>query len=72
VAFGRKVMKRSTVLSGALLVLGSAYAAWMEWQRRQRARERSTDIERWESEGGNPRGDRSANDPSKADPTQEL
>ncbi len=52
------LMKRlAAMLSGAFLVLGEAYVLWMERRRLRQAEDRSTDIERWESEGGNPRGD---------------
>jgi len=46
-------MKRFAILSGACVLLGGAYAAWLERQRRRQAQEESKQLLTWETEGGN-------------------
>jgi hypothetical protein len=45
-------MKRVVMLSGACVLLGGMYVAWLGLQRRIRPQEQSLTLQVWEGEGG--------------------
>jgi hypothetical protein len=55
------MMKRLVMLSAACALLASAYAVWLERQRRLQAQERSLTLQIWETEGGSPEDKTSPN-----------
>ena len=59
-------MKRLLMLSGACVLLGGAYAVWLERQRRLQAQERSMKLQIWEAEGGSPKETTSEPNPADA------
>jgi hypothetical protein len=49
-------MKRLMLLSSAFMLLGGAYALWLEQRRHRRMEEHARNLQVWESEGGRPMG----------------
>ena len=49
-------MKRLMLLSSAFMLLGGAYALWLEQRRDRRMQEQARNLQVWESEGGSPMG----------------
>ena len=49
-------MKRLMLLSSAFMLLGGAYALWLEQRRDRRMQEQARNLQVWESEGGSPIG----------------
>jgi hypothetical protein len=49
-------MKRLMLLSSAFMLLGGAYALWLEQRRDRRMEEQARNLQVWESEGGSPMG----------------
>jgi hypothetical protein len=47
------MMKRVVLLSGGCVLLGAAYAVWLDRERRLRAQEQAVKLQIWEAEGGN-------------------
>ena len=45
-------MKQLMILSGAFMLLGGAYAIWLEQRRHRRMEEQARDLQVWEAEGG--------------------